>query len=76
MINKSNIHGEWKIQLTMTIDFISFKDSNETRIIHSTSNSIEIMMVSEIDEIIKELFDSLFQRYKKGLDKKMIIYFL
>ena len=76
MINKSNIHGEWKIQLTMTIDFISFKDSNETRIIHSTSNSIEIMMVSEIDEIIKELFDSLFQRYQKGLDKKMIIYFL
>ena len=76
MINKSNIHGEWKIQLTMTIDFISFKDSNETRIIHSTSNSIEIMMVSEIDEIIKELFDSLFQRYQKGFDKKMIIYFL
>ena len=76
MINKSNIHGEWKIQLTMTIDFISFKDSNETQIIHSTSNSIEIMMVSEIDEIIKELFDSLFQRYQKGLDKKMIIYFL
>ena len=68
MINKSNIHGEWKIQLTMTIDFISFKDSNETRIIHSMSNSIEIMMVSEID--------SLFQRYQKGLDKKMIIYFL
>ena len=68
MINKSNIHGEWKIQLTMTIDFISFKDSNETRIIHSMSSSIEIMMVSEID--------SLFQRYQKGLDKKMIIYFL
>ena len=30
MINKSNIHGEWKNQLTMTIDFISSKDSNET----------------------------------------------
>ena len=76
MINKSNIHGEWKIQLTMTIDFISSKDSNETWIIHSMSNSIEIMTVSKIDEIIEELFDSLFQRYQKGLDKKMIIYFL
>ena len=76
MINKSNIHGEWKIQLTMTIDFISSKDSNETWIIHSMSNSIEIMTVSKTDEIIEELFDSLFQRYQKGLDKKMIIYFL
>ena len=76
MINKSNIHGEWKIQLTMTIDFISSKDSNETWIIHSMSNSIEIMTVSKADEIIEELFDSLFQRYQKGLDKKMIIYFL
>ena len=76
MINKSNFHGEWKIQLTMTIDFISSKDSNETWIIHSMSNSIEIMTVSKTDEIIEELFDSLFQRYQKGLDKKMIIYFL
>ena len=40
------------------------------------SNSIEIMTVSKADEIIEELFDSLFQRYQKGLDKKMIIYFL
>ena len=40
------------------------------------SNSIEIMTVSKADEIIVELFDSLFQRYQKGLDKKMIIYFL
>ena len=40
------------------------------------SNSIEIMTVSKTDEIIEELFDSLFQRYQKGLDKKMIIYFL
>ena len=40
------------------------------------SNSIEIMTVSKTDEIIEEPFDSLFQRYQKGLDKKMIIYFL
>ena len=40
------------------------------------SNSLEIMTVSKTDEIIEELFDSLFQRYQKGLDKKMIIYFL
>ena len=35
---------EWKIQLTMKINFISSKDSNETRTMHTTSESIEIMI--------------------------------
>ena len=30
MINDRKTQGEWKIQLTMAINFISFKDSNET----------------------------------------------
>ena len=29
---------EWKIQLTMAINFISSKDSDETRTIHTKSN--------------------------------------
>ena len=40
-------YGEWKIQLTMSINFISPKDSDETRNMHTKSNSIEIMMGSE-----------------------------
>ena len=40
----------------MTINFFSSKDSEETRIMYSLSDNIEIMMGSEIDEIIKELF--------------------
>ena len=49
---------EWKIQLPMAINFISCKDSDETRTMHTKSNNIEIMMGSETDEIIKDLFDS------------------
>ena len=57
--------SEWKIQLTMTINFISSKDSNETCTMHTKSNNVEIMMGSETDAIIEELFESLLQLYQK-----------
>ena len=31
--------SEWKIQLTMAINFISSKDSDETRTMHKKSNN-------------------------------------
>ena len=63
--------GEWKIQLTMIVNFISSKDSDEIRTMHTKSNNIKIMMGSETDEIIKELFESLLQKYQEGLEQKM-----
>ena len=63
--------GEWKIRLTMSINFISHKDSNETRTTHTKSDNIEIMMSSETDEIIEELFKSLLQKHQKGLEESM-----
>ena len=58
--------SEWKIQLTMAINFISSKlDSDETRIRHPKSEIIEIIMGSETEEVIEELFKSLRQKYKK-----------
>ena len=50
--------SEWKTQLTMAINFISSKDSDETCTMHAKSNNVEIMMGRETDEIIKELFKS------------------
>ena len=64
-------YGEWKIQLTMSINFISSKDSDETRNMHTKSNNIEIMVGSETDEIIEELFKSLLQKYQEGLEESM-----
>ena len=43
----------------MSIKFISSKDSNETGIVHTKGDNIEIMMSSETDDIIDELFKSL-----------------
>ena len=53
----------------MSINFISSKDSDETRNMHTKSNNIEIMMGSETDEIIDELFKSLLQNYQKDLEE-------
>ena len=62
---------ECKIQLTMVINFISSKDSEETRTMHTKCNNVEIMMGSETDETIEELFESLLQLYQKILEDSM-----
>ena len=64
-------HGEWKNQLTMETNFISFEDSNETHIMHTKSNSIEIMMGNETVEITEEHSESLLQRYQEGVKESM-----
>ena len=37
---------------------------------HSRSENIQILMGSETDDIIKELFKSFLQKYQEGLEKK------
>ena len=56
--------GKWKIQLTVVINFISsLPDSDETRTMRTKSDDIDVMMGSETDETIDEIFKSLLQRY-------------
>ena len=71
MINDHKTRGEWKIQLTMRINFISFKYFEETRTMYTKSRNIEIMMGNETDEIIKNFLDTLLQNYKKDLKEPM-----
>ena len=71
MINDHKTQNEWKIELTMQINFISSKDSDETRTMHTKSDNIEIMMGNETDEIIEKLFKSLLQKYQDGLEESM-----
>ena len=72
MINDHKTQGEWKIQLIMTINFISSKpDSDETRIMHAKSDNIEIMIGSDTYEVIEELFESLLEKYQENLAEKM-----
>ena len=60
--------GERKIQLVIKINFISSKNFNDVRDMYSKSDNAEIMMGFDTDEIIEKLFDSILQRYQKGLE--------
>ena len=69
LINNYKSKGEWKIQLTAEIDFISLKpDSNETHIMHTKSDNKGIMIGSDV---IKELFKLFLQGYQESLQEKM-----
>ena len=58
----------WKIQLTITINFISSKnDNDEEHVTHSKSDNIERMINDEADEVVKNLFESLKERYQNNL---------
>ena len=48
----------------MPINFISSKDSDETRTMRKKSNNIEIMMGSEANEIIEELLNLFCKNIK------------
>ena len=55
----------------MTINFISSRDSDEIRTMHTKSDNTEIIMDDETDEIIKEVFGPLLQIYQVGLEERM-----
>ena len=71
-ITEHETQEEWKIHLTMAINFISYKDSKDfdkNKIIHLKSDNTDNKMGSETDEVIKELFESLLQRYQEILEE-------
>ena len=71
MIDDKRKIGEWKIQLVLKINFIFYKNFDDTRDLHSKSDNVEIMIGVDTNEIIKKLFNSLLQRYQKGLEESM-----
>ena len=72
LINTHKNKGEWKIQLTAQINFISLRpSSDETRIMHTRRVNEEFMDGSNIDEVIKVLFKSLLQKYQENLREKI-----
>ena len=63
--------GEWKIQLSMQIIFVSFTNANETREMHTKSDNITIVSGIETDDVINELFNTFRRTYQEGLETKM-----
>ena len=72
LIQKYKLKGEWKVQLTIEVNFISLKPgSDETRIMYTRSDNIEIMFGDDNDDIIEPRFEPLLQKYEENLQNKM-----
>ena len=69
--NDYETEGEWKIQLSMKINFVSSKDSDEIHIMHTKNGDTDVLMGSETNDIVKEHFQSLLQKYQEGLEETM-----
>ena len=64
LIKLMNEHknDNWKIHLTMKLIFIPGVNYNGKRSFYVKTKDVEIMMSSDTDEIIKDLYDSLIQK--------------
>ena len=71
MIDDYKYKGEWKIQITMGIIFVSFIDKNETQVMHTEIYNIEILIGTDTSDTINELIDYFMKRYQEGLESKM-----
>ena len=60
-----------KIQLVMTVIFVSFIDKNETQIMRTKSDNVKIMNGTDTNEAINELIKSFTKKYQEGLETKM-----
>ena len=56
--------GIWKIQLIIAINFISSKDSEEERVMHSSSDNIKFTTYSNANDVTENLFKSLPSKHQ------------
>ena len=59
---------KWKIQLTIEINFVSPKDVNERRVMHSSSDNIKCTAYKDPNEVVDERVESLWSRYQRNLE--------
>ena len=72
LINVYKTKGEWKLQLSAEIPFVSQKpDSDEKRVMYTKSICEEFVIGSETEEITEKLIMSLLQKYQDNLQNKM-----
>ena len=72
LINVHKAKGEWKLQLSAEISFVSQKPgSDENRVMYTRSTPEEFMIGSETEEVAEKLIMSILQKYQDNLQNKM-----
>ena len=57
-----------EIQLIMKIILTPIEDFNDKRALYVKTRNVEIIMGSDTNEIVKELFESIFQKYQELME--------
>ena len=65
---KTKISGKWEKHLIIIMNFVSIAGSVIYLQLHPKSSNSEIMTGFDTDEINKEMFESIVQRYQVGLE--------
>ena len=72
LINQYKNEGEWKVQLSAEINFISLKPgSDEAHVMYTRSDNEEFMSGDDTNEIIKLLIKLFLKRFEESLQNKM-----
>ena len=76
LIDFYNTEREWKVQLSMSITFISYINPDQIQLMHSKSDNVKTTRGVDANDTIQELTSTFLQRYQDGLETKMklIIY--
>ena len=72
LIDNKKEQGEWKLQITMKIIFISFNDNDKQQIMYTKSDNVNIMRGYATNDIINELFHTFKTKYQAGLETRIV----
>ena len=61
----------WKILLTISVNFISSKDTEEKCVMYSAGDNIKFTTHNDVNEVVNELFESLRSKYQNNLETSM-----
>ena len=53
----------WKVYLTVAINFMSSKDTEEERVMHSNSDNLKFTSYNDTNEAVNRLLESLCSKY-------------
>ena len=70
IINLQN-SDKWENQLAIAINFISSKDTEEERVMHSNSDNMKFTSWDDANEVVDELPKSLRSKYQETLETSM-----
>ena len=69
--NNDTDRSEWKIQLTMQNSCISARSFEETCIIYTKSEPLEIFMGNNTGDVIDKIFNTLLQSFQRAQENQM-----